>query len=674
MVHSESIMLPRSAGISIKLNIAIAIPIVLALAISGAAGIGIARVADYAKRGIISGKALQDANAFSNAVERTSHLIKDPGSQQQVEARLKPEIARLRALADVLATSMQDSDQSMVEGFTNGIRGLEQVVLEAMLARGGLTEAISLFPSATASFTQAAAAISTKLRTLPDAAAEAKSDALFQRAGELLEIIGSFTLDPGQDKFEGARRALSDFGDLSSDAEAVLKSSGANAPTLTRALERERSKLFGLVTQVGGSSSRLNAVQARVQVILDESHIAAQRLLLDNQLKSQENLSQIASWTEFMTAGALFAFAVGILLAIGIYLFTRRTIVLPLFHLQDAMKQLSSGNTDIDVRGIDRADAIGAMAQALVVFRDSMSDIERMRAEKDRLDLSAIEKRKSDMNDLARKFQSTVGDIIDAVSSASTELEQAAGSLTTIAEHTRKLSATAVATSEQSAKNAHIVASAAGELDSSIFEIDRHVQESSNIAAEAVYQAGSTDARIVELARASSQIGRVVNVISAVAKQTNLLALNATIEAARAGDAGKGFSVVAQEVKQLAAQTAAATGEIGDQIAGMQAAIGDSVTAIKQISGIIGRIASLASTVRHAVQEQGTATEQIAHNVQEAAAATAEVSAAIADVSRGASETDLASSAVLASARSLSGESARLKVEVERFLSTVRAA
>lgn len=375
-----------------------------------------------------------------------------------------------------------------------------------------------------------------------------------------------------------------------------------------------------------------------------------------------------------MTAGAMLAFAVGFLLALGIYLFTRRAIVSPLSHLQDAMTALSSGNTNVEVHGIKRADEIGTMAQALVVFRNSMIDVERMRAEKDQAARRAVEQRKAAMNDLARKFQSAVGDIIDAVSAASTELEQAAGSLTTIAEHTRKLSTTAAMTSEQSSKNAHIVASAATELDTSIVEIDRHVQESSDIAAEAVHQAGNTDARIVELSRASRQIGRVVNLISAIAKQTNLLALNATIEAARAGEAGKGFSVVAQEVKQLAAQTAAATEEIGAQIASMQAATDESVAAIKQISAIIGRIATLASTVRHAVHEQGNATEQIAGNVREAADATAQVSAAIADVSRGASETDLASSAVLASARSLSSESVRLKFEVERFLSTVRAA
>ncbi|MCF8477247.1 MAG: methyl-accepting chemotaxis protein [Pseudolabrys sp.] len=667
-------MRPRSIGISTKLNVVVAIPIILALAIAGAAGIGIARVADYAKRGAVSGKILHDATEFSRAVERTKHVIKQPGSQQQVETRLKPETARLRALADILAASMQDGDQAMVQGFTDGVRRLEQVVLEAMLARGGMTEAISLFPSTLASFAKAASALSIKLRMVPVAEAEAKSEALIQRSGELLNLVGSFALNPDSERFEKTRQAISNFGDFGGEVAAVLKAGGQTAPKPTRQLERERSKLYGLVTQVGGSSSRLNTVQIRIQNILDHSSTTAQRLLLENQQQTRENLAQIALWTEFMVAGAMLAFAVGVLLAIGIYLFTRRAIVLPLSHLQYVMKEISNGNTGVDVRGIDRADAIGTMAQALAVFRDSMVDIERMRAEKDRLDRSAVERRKAEMNDLARKFQSTIGEIIDAVSSASTELEQAAGSLTTIAEHTRHLSTAAATTSEQSSRNAQIVASAASELDSSIVEIDRHVHESSDIAAEAVQQAGSTDARIVELARASSQIGRVVNVISAVAKQTNLLALNATIEAARAGDAGKGFSVVAQEVKLLAAQTAAATGEIGSQIASMQAAIDDSVAAIKQIGGIIGRIAAIASTVRSAVHEQGRATEQIACNVQEAAVATAQVSTAIADVSRGASETDQASSAVLASARSLSGESARLKVEVERFLATVRAA
>lgn len=667
-------MFSRHLGISAKLNLAVAIPIVMALALAGAAGIGIARVADHAKQGISSGVVLRDANEFSKVVERTSHFINDPGSQQQVEARLKPEIARLRELANVLAESSEEGGQTVLQGFSDGIRGLEQVVLEAMLARGGLTEAVSLFPSALGAFASASATLAVNLRGAAVEGAEGKSNQLMERSGALIEMIGSFALNPDRSDFESTRRAISMFADLADDAAALLKADGRNACALLRAVERERSKLFGLVTQVGGSSSRLNTVQKRVQEILDMSRNTAQLLMLNNQQQSREHLSQIAMWASAMWAGAIAAFAVGLLLAIGIYLFTRRSIVQPLSHLEDAMRQLSSGNTAVDVRFNNRTDAIGTMARALAVFRDSMNEVAGMRVDKEQADRMTAEKRRCEMNALAGKFQAAVGDIVDAVSNASTELEQAAGSLTTIAEHTRKLSTTAAATSEQSSQNAYMAASAANQLDSSIVEIDRHVQESSDIAAEAVHQAGHTDVRIVELARASGQIGRVVNVISAIAKQTNLLALNATIEAARAGGAGKGFSVVAQEVKQLAAQTAAATEEIGAQIASMQAATEDSVAAIKHICGIIGRIAALSTTVRDAVHEQGTATEQIASHVRDAADATAQVSTAIADVSRGASETDLASSAVLASARSLSGESVRLKLEVERFLSMVRAA
>jgi methyl-accepting chemotaxis protein len=210
-------------------------------------------------------------------------------------------------------------------------------------------------------------------------------------------------------------------------------------------------------------------------------------------------------------------------------------------------------------------------------------------------------------------------------------------------------------------------------MASSVNEISRQVQESARMATEAVDQARKTDDRVSELSKAAARIGNVVELINTIAGQTNLLALNATIEPARAGEAGRGFAVVASEVKALAEQTAKATGEIGQQIAGIQSATQGSVDAIREISGTIEKLSEISSTIASAVEEQGAATQEISRNVQQAAKGTHEVSSNIIDVQRGANETGSASS-VLSAARSLSSNSDRLKLEVGRFLGTVPAA
>jgi hypothetical protein len=194
---------------------------------------------------------------------------------------------------------------------------------------------------------------------------------------------------------------------------------------------------------------------------------------------------------------------------------------------------------------------------------------------------------------LADEFQLAVGGIVETVSAASAELEISAGMLTKTAATTQQLSGTVAAASEQASSNVQSVAVATEELNSSVDEIGRQVQESSRIAVEAVKQAHQTDSRIGQLSQAAGRIGEVVKMITAIAEQTNLLALNATIEAARAGEAGRGFAIVASEVKALAAQTGKATEEIGTQIAGMQAATQESVAAIKEIGGTIGRISEI---------------------------------------------------------------------------------
>jgi methyl-accepting chemotaxis protein len=349
-------------------------------------------------------------------------------------------------------------------------------------------------------------------------------------------------------------------------------------------------------------------------------------------------------------------------------------ITRPLMQLSKVIERLAANDTAVEIPVARRRDEIGVMTTALAFFKDKMIEGERLRAEQKEAEARGAAEREATMQKLADEFEKAIGGIVETVSSASTELEATAITLTKTAETTQHLSTTVAAASEEASTNVQSVASATNEMSSSVTEISRQVQESSKIANEAVSQAQKTDSRITELSQAAGRIGDVVKLITAIAEQTNLLALNATIEAARAGEAGKGFAVVAQEVKALAAQTAKATDEIGTQISGMQAATQDSVAAIKEIGGTIGRIAEIASTIAAAVEEQGAATQEIARNVQQAAQGTTQVANNITEVNRGAAETGSASSQVLSSAQSLSQESNRLKMEVDKFLSTVRAA
>jgi methyl-accepting chemotaxis protein len=337
------------------------------------------------------------------------------------------------------------------------------------------------------------------------------------------------------------------------------------------------------------------------------------------------------------------------------------------------MQALGQGDLSVDIPHRGEKTEIGLMADALQVFKEALI-AKKAADEAAARDADEKIERGRRVDNITREFEAMIGDIVNTFSSASTQLESSAGKLSATAERSQKLATTVASASEEASTNVQSVASATEEMASSVTEISRQVQESARMAGEAVGQARTTTERVSELSKAATRIGDVVELINTIAGQTNLLALNATIEAARAGEAGRGFAVVASEVKALAEQTAKATGEIGTQISGIQAATQESVNAIKDISGTIEKLSEISSTIAAAVEEQGAATQEIARNVQQAAQGTQQVSSNITDVQRGATETGSASSQVLSAAQMLSGDSGRLRSEVSKFLTSVRAA
>lgn len=339
----------------------------------------------------------------------------------------------------------------------------------------------------------------------------------------------------------------------------------------------------------------------------------------------------------------------------------------------EPMRALGEGDLSAAIQHDSDRTEIGQMAGALRVFQKAL--IAQKAAHEDAAAEAALKLQRSQRTDgIAREFESMIGQLANSLAVSSNELQSEASLLSSTAEKTGKISTEAATASQDMSGNLQSVSAATEEMTASILKISSKVQEASRTASDAVSQAENTDRNIAQLAHAAAHIGDVIKLISSIAEQTNLLALNATIEAARAGEAGRGFAVVASEVKALASQTAKATEEISAQITEMQTATEASVKTVGDIRATIDLISEISTSISASIEAQSASTQEIASNIQLAARRSGAVAGNIGDVSSGAEETGIASARLLKSAHSLSDESSRLKGEVERFLRDMRAA
>ena len=374
----------------------------------------------------------------------------------------------------------------------------------------------------------------------------------------------------------------------------------------------------------------------------------------------------------FATLAALIAVLAA--LGIGVALLITVSITRPVANLRQCMGRLAEGDYEVAVPYLDNTSEVGGMAQSVAVFKENGRRVKQLQADQETARIQAERDKRAAMNKLADDFESHINGVVEHVASASTEMNATAQSMSAVSDQAMRQAQTVSAAATQASSNVQTVASAAEELAASILEIGRQVGQSTKTTKVAVEKARETNKIVASLSEAAQKIGEVVNLINSIAGQTNLLALNATIEAARAGEAGKGFAVVASEVKNLANQTAKATGDISAQIGAVQSATGQAVHAIQDIMTIIDEVSATSTAIASAVEQQQAATGEIARNVEQAATGTDEVARNITGVTQAAGEAGRAADQVLQEAGNLSKQSETLKAEVEAFMRRVRAA
>jgi methyl-accepting chemotaxis protein len=482
------------------------------------------------------------------------------------------------------------------------------------------------------------------------AALEKKLDGFYQ---ELLKAKKSYESEPSMDAEE--RKASEDF----SRNLATYMELTKQVLTMSAAGDKEGAYVLAMTKATPAGQAATDS-GSRISAINDQGAD-----------KSRDAAAQVFAQTRITVLAALAgAFVIAVAFAVVII----RGIGREIDSVVTPMERLTANDLDVEIPAPKGKTEIGRIASGLVIFKEALVQRRAAALDDQRREEQAAVERHALMNRLADAFENEVMGIVRAVAAASSQLNQSAATMSATAEETTRQAMAVSAAAEEASGNVQTVAAAAEELSASISGINTKLTHSGEVTGSASGQAVHAAEVVHGLSGVVNRIGEVVNLINAIAEQTNLLALNATIEAARAGEAGRGFAVVASEVKNLAAQTGKATEEIAQQINAVQSRTSEAVQAIQTIGDTMQTLTDISGAIVGAMTEQNNATGEIAQSVDQAASGTQEVSRNIHGVTQAAAENGRISSEIVSASGDLARQAESLRQNVSAFIERVRAA